>query len=70
MWPVCCADKAAATDNTRTELVRRPYVPCIDHGAMKSGPPGSFGAPLKALREAAGYPQEELATIAACRSRA
>jgi predicted ATPase/DNA-binding XRE family transcriptional regulator len=31
---------------------------------MKPGPPGSFGARLKALREAAGYTQEELATIA------
>jgi predicted ATPase/DNA-binding XRE family transcriptional regulator len=31
---------------------------------MKPGPPGSFGAQLKALREAAGYSQEELATIA------
>jgi len=31
---------------------------------MKSGGPGSFGAQLKALREAAGYTQEELATIA------
>src|SRR6476619_1098873 len=31
---------------------------------MKSGAPGSFGTQLKALREAAGYTQEELATIA------
>ena len=31
---------------------------------MRRGPPGSFGAQLKALREAAGYTQEELATIA------
>jgi predicted ATPase/DNA-binding XRE family transcriptional regulator len=31
---------------------------------MKPGPPGSFGVQLKALREAAGYTQEELATIA------
>src|SRR5712691_696829 len=31
---------------------------------MKSGAAGSFGAPLKALREAAGFTQEELATIA------
>ena len=31
---------------------------------MTAGPPGSFGAQLKALREAAGYTQEELATIA------
>jgi hypothetical protein len=31
---------------------------------MKVGAPGSFGGQLKALREAAGYTQEELATIA------
>ena len=31
---------------------------------MKAGAPGSFGAQLKALREAAGFTQEELATIA------
>ena len=31
---------------------------------MKSRAPGSFGAQLKALREAAGFTQEELATIA------
>src|SRR6185369_9602521 len=31
---------------------------------MKSGAPGSFGAHLKALRETAGFTQEELATIA------
>ena len=31
---------------------------------MKPGSPGSFGAQLKALREAAGSTQEELATIA------
>src|SRR5262249_2685837 len=31
---------------------------------MKSGPHGSFGTQLKALREAAGFTQEELATIA------
>jgi len=31
---------------------------------MKPGASGSFGAQLKALREAAGYTQEELATIA------
>jgi transcriptional regulator with XRE-family HTH domain len=31
---------------------------------MKAGCPGSFGAQLKGLREAAGYTQEELAAIA------
>src|SRR4029077_12081114 len=30
---------------------------------MKAGAPGAFGAQLKALREAAGFTQEELATI-------
>src|SRR6185295_18784279 len=31
---------------------------------MKHGAPGSFGAQLRALRETAGFTQEELATIA------
>ena len=31
---------------------------------MKAGAHGSFGAQLKALREGAGFTQEELATIA------
>ena len=31
---------------------------------MRSGAPGTFGAQLKKLREAAGFTQEELATIA------
>src|SRR6476659_10008302 len=31
---------------------------------MKAGPAGSFGTRLKALRESAGFTQEELATIA------
>ena len=31
---------------------------------MPQAAPGSFGAQLKALREAAGFTQEELATIA------
>src|SRR5262245_46406180 len=31
---------------------------------MKPAPPGSFGTRLKSLREAAGFTQEELATIA------
>jgi predicted ATPase/transcriptional regulator with XRE-family HTH domain len=31
---------------------------------MKVGAPGAFGAQLKALREAAGFTQEELATVA------
>src|SRR6478672_8122061 len=31
---------------------------------MKPGAPGSFGAQLKVLRDAAGFTQEELATVA------
>ena len=31
---------------------------------MKRGAPGSFGRRLKLLRDAAGFTQEELATIA------
>src|SRR5689334_23225799 len=31
---------------------------------MKAGAPASFGAQLKTLREASGFTQEELATIA------
>src|SRR6188474_2332204 len=31
---------------------------------MKAGGPGTFGARLRALRETAGFTQEELATIA------
>jgi transcriptional regulator with XRE-family HTH domain len=37
---------------------------------MKPGPPGSFGAQLKALREAAGFTQEEFARIAGLSVRA
>src|SRR5262245_15896132 len=36
----------------------------IRSGGMKSSAPGPFGAQLKAFREAAGFTQEELATIA------
>ena len=59
------ASEPATTHSARTGLVRRPY----SRGskmkeAMKAGAPGSFGAQLKALREAAGFTQEELATIA------
>src|SRR5262249_43135327 len=32
--------------------------------SMKSGAPGAFGAQLRALRQAAGFTQEELATVA------
>src|SRR5262249_28612596 len=60
-----------APDSTRTRFVRnlyRAYGAVTErqyhHGFMKSGAPGSFGAQLKALREAAGFTQEELATIA------
>ena len=37
---------------------------------MKSGAPKAFGAQLKSLREAAGFTQEELATIAGLSVRA
>jgi transcriptional regulator with XRE-family HTH domain len=36
--------------------------------AHETGPPVSFGAQLKTLREAAGFTQEELATVAGRRS--
>jgi predicted ATPase/DNA-binding XRE family transcriptional regulator len=36
----------------------------VDPAVVKPAPRGSFGAQLKALREAAGFTQEELATIA------
>ena len=39
-------------------------VAAVRSGRMKVGAPGSFGAQLKALREVAGFTQEELATIA------
>jgi transcriptional regulator with XRE-family HTH domain len=35
---------------------------------VKPSAPRSFGAQLKALREAAGFTQEELATMRACPS--
>ena len=37
---------------------------CSKIEKMKTGAPGTFGAHLKALRETAGFTQEELATIA------
>ena len=53
--------------SARTELVR-PWGSYDRDGtirqAMKSGTARSFGARLKAFREAAGFSQEELATIA------
>ena len=53
--------------SARTELVR-PWGSYDRDGtirqAMKSGTARSFGAQLKAFREAAGFTQEELATIA------
>jgi predicted ATPase/DNA-binding XRE family transcriptional regulator len=38
--------------------------PAIQGGGTRAGAPASFGAQLKTLREAAGYTQEELATMA------
>ena len=53
------------SDSGRTEPVKRMLAQDVKNAkAMKTGAPGSFGAQLKALREAAGFTQEELATIA------
>lgn len=65
MPTVSRARRAATTDNARTGPARCPYI-CGSkmEATMKRSAPGSFGAHLKALREAAGFTQEELATIA------
>ena len=53
------------TDSGRTEPVQRMYGQDVKNAkAMKPEGPRSFGVQLKALREAAGFTQEELATIA------
>ena len=54
----------ATTDSTRTGLVRRPYRRSSKMAEHETWRAGSFGAQLKAFREAAGFTQEELATIA------
>ncbi len=54
----------ATTDNFRTEPYDARTGGSKMARIMKTRAPGSFGAQLKALREAAGYTQEELATIA------
>ena len=41
-----------------------PVRPPVKYRVVKGAVPGSFGAQLKALREGAGFTQEELATIA------
>ena len=57
--------EASTTDSARTEVVPRPYYRGGKiKGPMKPGVAGTFGTRLKALREAAGFTQEELATIA------
>ena len=61
---VCGANGLAATDIARTQAVRGSYAPAVRWTPMSVGAPKSFKAHLKALREAAGYTQEELATIA------
>jgi predicted ATPase/DNA-binding XRE family transcriptional regulator len=65
MWPVWGAGELADHHSRHTGLIRRLERPRQYYeGPMKPGSPGSFGAQLKALREAAGFTQEELATIA------
>ena len=65
MRPVWKAARPATTDSSHNDRSQRPYSRrSKNERVMKPGPPGSFGARLKALREAAGYTQEELATIA------
>ena len=50
---------------TRTHPAHNPHSRAVIRWEpMKSGAPGSFGAQLKALREAAGFTPEELATVA------
>src|SRR5262245_21708091 len=58
-------DHTQHPSGTHTQPARNPHRRAvIRSGVMKSGAPGSFGAQLKALREAAGFTQEELATVA------
>src|SRR5262245_60988557 len=60
-----CSDHTQRSSGTHTQPARNPHRRAvIRSGVMKSGAPGSFGAQLKTLREAAGFTQEELATIA------
>jgi len=50
---------------SRVGGARRGIEPADEDGiCMKSGLPGPFGTRLKALREAAGFTQDELASIA------
>src|SRR2546423_14044402 len=65
MRPVWSGGELATTHSTRTEVVRRPYI-CSGkmETTMTAGAAPSFGAQLKALRETAGFTQEELATVA------
>src|SRR5678816_4674144 len=59
------SDHTQHPSGTHTQPARNPHRRgVIRLGVMKSGAPGSFGAQLKALREAAGFTQEELATVA------
>ena len=57
-------DETAADPGTRAEIVSRVTLGGKMTRSMPPGAAGSFGAQLKALREAAGFTQEELATIA------
>src|SRR5262245_470985 len=64
MAPSCRALRSLPTDSTRTGPVQRPYDGEVRSEILTTRVPGSFGAQLKALREAAGFTQEELATVA------
>jgi len=57
-------DETAADPGTRAEIVSRVTLSGKMTRSMPPGAAGSFGAQLKALREASGFTQEELATIA------
>src|SRR5688572_16130514 len=59
--------EARQDSRTPTTPAHRPYASVragVGCRAMAIAAPSSFGTQLKALREAAGYTQEELATIA------
>src|SRR5512132_1883578 len=51
------------SDSGRTSPVRRSYA-AVEWALMPQAAPGPFGVQLKALREAAGFTQEELASVA------
>jgi predicted ATPase/DNA-binding XRE family transcriptional regulator len=62
-WRRPAIGRRPTAGRSRNGLVRRPCTVGL-RCQTKVGAPASFGARLKALREAAGFTQEELATIA------